>query len=100
MRPHKIYDPAEDFKISICAGGGKGKKKRLELSLEVGRQNVGLSAAVITQGITLPACVKAVEDHGYTVTFGIQVETVLRDSLQPCIIEGKIELLNGVLNIA
>ena len=54
-------------------GEGKAKKKRISLSLHVGRINSGLSASALTPGLALPAAVKSVEDHGYTLTFGIKV---------------------------
>lgn len=54
-------------------GEGKTKKKRISLSLHVGRINSGLSAAALTPGLALPAAVKSVEDHGYTLFFGIKV---------------------------
>ena len=37
------------------------------------RINSGLSVAALTPGLALPAAVKSVEDHGYTLTFGIKV---------------------------
>ena len=59
------------------SGQGKAKKKRIRLSLHVGRVNGGLSATALTPGLALPAAVKSVEDHGYTLTFGIKVRTLL-----------------------
>ena len=53
--------------------GGEGSKKRINLSLHVGRMNAGLSAASVVPGTALPAAVKGVEDHGYTLSFGIKV---------------------------
>ena len=58
------------------AGEGQTKKKRISLSLHVGRINSGLTAAALSPGLALPAAVKSVEDHGYTLTFGIKVCTM------------------------
>ena len=35
--------------------------------------NAGLRKEGLVEGLTLPACVKNVEDHGYSLTFGIKV---------------------------
>ena len=53
--------------------GGEGSKKRISLSLRVGLINSGISAASVGPGTALPAAVKGVEDHGYTLSFGIKV---------------------------
>jgi len=53
--------------------GGEGSKKRVHLSLHVGRINAGLNAASVVPGTALPAAVKGVEDHGYTLSLGIKV---------------------------
>ena len=53
-------------------GEGKAKKKRISLSLHVGRINSGLSAGGVAPGLALPAAVKSVEDHGYALSFGIK----------------------------
>ena len=53
--------------------GGEGSKKRVHLSLHVGRINAGISAASAVPGTALPAAVKGVEDHGYTLSLGIKV---------------------------
>ena len=37
------------------------------------RQNAGYSADSLVEGLSLPACVRSAEDHGYTLTLGIKV---------------------------
>ena len=63
------------FCLVMQGGEGKAKKKRISLSLHVGRINSGLSASALSPGLALPAAVKSVEDHGYTLTFGIKART-------------------------
>jgi len=57
-------------------GGGKAGKKRarrgVELSLLLKALASGLAADGLQEGMALPACVKTVEDHGYTLVFGIK----------------------------
>lgn len=43
------------------------------MSLRVAKLNAGVSADALTEGLALPACVKSVEDHGYTLDLGIKV---------------------------
>lgn len=54
----------------------QGDKKRVGLSLNVGRLNSGVTDA-LHLGAVLPAAVRGVEDHGYSLTFGIKVHSNL-----------------------
>ena len=43
------------------------------LSLKLSRLVEGLTSSALVQGACLPACVTSQEDHGYLLSFGIQV---------------------------
>lgn len=47
------------------------------LSLHVAKVNAGIGPAALVPGMHLPACVRSVEDHGFLLTTGIQVESRL-----------------------
>ena len=51
---------------------GKGGKKRVGLSLHVGRVNSGIGREGLVAGLALAACVSSVEDHGYMLSLGIK----------------------------
>jgi len=57
-----------------------GSKKKIWLSLRVGKVNASLGKEALVEGMALPACVKNVEDHGYSLTFGIKVRFCPSDS--------------------
>ncbi len=71
--------------------GAKGiVRKKVTLSLRVSKLNAGVLADALTEGLALPACVRSVEDHGYTLDLGIKARTslcnfcvILISSLQP-----------------
>jgi hypothetical protein len=44
----------------------------------VARAAAGLGAEALAPGRALPACVRSVEDHGFTLTLGISVRRRLR----------------------
>ena len=59
---------------ATCTPDDAGNKaKRALLSLHVARMNAELTPDTLEPGQCLPACVRAVEDHGYTLTLGIPV---------------------------
>ena len=55
-----------------------GDKKHVGLSLNVGRLNGG-GVDALHLGAVLPVAVRGVEDHGYTLTFGIKVTQMCLD---------------------
>ena len=55
-----------------CAGR-KEQRRRVILSLRLSRLVEGLTSSALVQGVALPACVTSLEDHGYLLSFGIQV---------------------------
>lgn len=71
MRCYVTKTPEDDDEEE--AGGKKRKSRQLELSLLLKHVCNGLSADGVCEGAALPACVKTVEDHGYTLAFGIKV---------------------------
>ena len=65
-----------EFSQSEGIAGAKGVvRKKVTLSLRVAKLNGGVPADALTEGLALPACVKSVEDHGYTLDLGIKVCT-------------------------
>lgn len=58
----------------MIAGSKGGIKKRVILSLRLEKLNKGISKSTLQAGMSIPACVKDVEDHGYTSTLGIKVQ--------------------------
>ena len=50
----------------------KGAKKSVHLSSAVSKVNAGLSAETLQEGLALPACVTSIEDHGYSLSFGVK----------------------------
>lgn len=50
----------------------KGSKKSVHLSLAVSKVNSGLSADNLQEGMALPACITSIEDHGYSLAFGVK----------------------------
>jgi hypothetical protein len=57
----------------MCAGKGRGGRKRVGLSLHVARANSGLGAEGLAAGLALAACVRSVEDHGFLLSLGVKV---------------------------
>ena len=55
-----------------CAGR-KEQRRRVVLSLRLSRLVEGLTSSALVQDAALPACVTSLEDHGYLLSFGIQV---------------------------
>jgi hypothetical protein len=49
------------------------KHKRVALSLHIARLASSAGLEALQPGALVPAAVKAVEDHGYSLTFGIKV---------------------------
>ena len=58
---------------TIRPAGNKEQRRRIHLSLRLSRLAAGLAASALRQGACLPGCVTSVEDHGYLLSFGIQV---------------------------
>ena len=56
-----------------CAAPHKGKRA-IELSLHMAKVNEGLGAESLTAGLQLAACVRSIEDHGFLLSLGIQVD--------------------------
>ena len=54
------------------ASNSKSGKKTISLSLQVSKVNSALTSETIQRNVPLPACVTSVEDHGYTLSFGIK----------------------------
>ena len=59
--------------LHACAAPHKGKRA-IELSLHVAKVNEGLGAESLTAGLQLAACVRSIEDHGFLLSLGIQVD--------------------------
>lgn len=73
----RIFTCDSPFCTCCQAGAGAGGgKKRITLSLHVARMNGGISSAALQPGLVLPACVRSVEDHGYTLALGIKVHSI------------------------
>ena len=62
--------------LCMRAGGKRGGKKRIGLSLHVARVNAGMSAEALAPGLQLAAAVRSVEDHGYILSLGIKACTL------------------------
>ena len=54
------------------ASNSKSGKKTIRLSLQVSKVNSALTPEAVQHNAPLPACVSSVEDHGYTLSFGIK----------------------------
>lgn len=54
------------------ASNSKSGKKTISLSLQVSKVNSALTTEALQRNVPLPACVISVEDHGYTLSFGIK----------------------------
>ncbi|KAL4852689.1 rRNA biogenesis protein RRP5 [Chlorella vulgaris] len=67
-------DQAGAKAASADAKDGSKKKatKRVMLSLRVSKMNGGLGPESLQGGMALPACVRSVEDHGFTLALGIK----------------------------
>ena len=57
--------------------GKRSGKKRVGLSLHVGRLNSGIELEGLTAGLALAACVSSVEDHGFLLSLGIKARALL-----------------------
>ena len=49
--------------------------RRIALSLHVAKAAAGVGAEALAPGRALPACVRSIEDHGFTLSLGIPVRT-------------------------
>ena len=49
------------------------KGRRIALSLHVAKAAAGVGAEALAPGRALPACVRSIEDHGFTLSLGIPV---------------------------
>lgn len=56
---------------------GHSRRKGITLSLLVSRLNAGVAHDALVSGVPIAASVRSVEDHGYTLTFGIKVSPAL-----------------------
>jgi rRNA biogenesis protein RRP5 len=66
----------EDTPAGAANGAGRdGKKGRkvVECSLRLKKVVGGGGAGLLVEGQVVGACVRSVEDHGYTLSFGIKV---------------------------
>ena len=63
---------ALEHKPKAGASSSKPGKKTISLSLQVSKVNSALTSEAIQHHVPLPACVTSVEDHGYTLSFGIK----------------------------
>lgn len=63
---------ALDQKPKAGATNSKSGKKTISLSLQVSKVNSALTTEAIQRKVPLPACITSVEDHGYTLSFGIK----------------------------
>lgn len=54
------------------ASNSKSGKKTIRLSLQLSKVNSALTPEAVQRNVPLPACVTSVEDHGYTLSFGIK----------------------------
>lgn len=68
-----------------AAGSGEGGRRMVALSLRLRKVCAGLTAGAVTEGAALPAVVKGVEDHGYTLSLGIKVR---REAGLGCVLDG------------
>ncbi|KAG8928202.1 rRNA biogenesis protein rrp5 [Tulasnella sp. 418] len=56
----------------VYLGAGVDKAaRRVELSMSPEQVNAGITKADLTEGFTLPAVIKSIEDHGYILDFGL-----------------------------
>lgn len=81
---HSLSNP-----FLFCVWQGE-KSKRVALSLHVARLNGPAGADGLHAGAVVPAAVKAVEDHGYSLTFGIKVSFVHQGGCLRCM---KLEII-------
>ena len=65
--------PRNDSQNLITTGAKGVVRKKVTLSLRVAKLNAGISADALQEGLPLPASVRSVEDHGYTLDLGIKV---------------------------
>ena len=77
MSDRRIHQPCASgcscmARQRACAGR-KEQRRRVILSLRLSRLVEGLTSSALVQGVALPACVTSLEDHGYLLSFGIQV---------------------------
>ena len=63
---------ALDQQRKAGASNSKSGKKTISLSLQVSKVNSAMTPESLQQHIPVPACVMSVEDHGYTLSFGIK----------------------------
>ena len=61
-----------DQQAKAGASNSKSGKKNIQLSLLVSKVNAGLTSEALQRNMPLPACVVSVEDHGYTLSFGMK----------------------------
>lgn len=54
------------------AEGGEGGRKVVNLSLRLKKVCAGMSGSAVVPGAVLPAVVRGVEDHGFTLSFGVK----------------------------
>jgi rRNA biogenesis protein RRP5 len=58
--------------IKLGDGDGAKARKRIELSARLKYTNAGLTPSSLKPGMVISACVKSVEDHGYTLSLAIK----------------------------
>jgi hypothetical protein len=72
-----LHDHGYPLFTDAAGGAKKGPKgsKRIVLSLKLKRLVNGLTAAGLAEGQVVPAVVQSVEDRGYSLSFGIKVNS-------------------------
>jgi hypothetical protein len=68
-------------RLPVCPQGDK--HKRVALSLHIARLTGAAGLDALQPGVVVPAAVKAVEDHGYSLSFGIKVGCMPGFNRQP-----------------
>lgn len=61
-----------DQQAKAGASNSKSGKKIIRLSLQLSKVSASLTLEAVQRNVPLPACVTSVEDHGYTLSFGIK----------------------------
>lgn len=61
-----------DQQAKAGASNSKTGKKIIRLSLQLSKVSAALTPEAVQRNVPLPACITSVEDHGYTLSFGIK----------------------------
>eukprot|EP00741_Cyanophora_paradoxa_P002551 tig00000605_g2475.t1 len=63
--------PGQIVRCVVTGLSKEGTSRRVELSMRPGLVNAGLSLSSLHENMGVYGCVKTVEDHGYTISFGV-----------------------------